>query len=440
MYTIMKKFTLILSVVSLSVLSLASFAQTVYNVNSDITWRGNGAQAYPNPCFNCTFNIADGVTLTLERDVTFQNVTINGGNVVVEGRRITLWTSGGLRSNFNNTNFIFKAGSGLTGSAPINITNSEFEFRGNSFMNPQQALNVTGSHLKFLDNAYFDATGTPVDLRDNSSLTAGDGSLASRAYIRFNGPMLNVHDNSQVNLLNKNNYYFNWNPYTSRTQNRTISTTNNNFNCGSNGVNSCSAPMMYGPSSINGSGFVPYSILPVKLISFDVKLNNKDQRQVSWTTAEEINSLYFQIERSFDGTNWEAAAKIDAKGQSNAQVNYSYTDASPVNGAVYYRLKMIDIDGSFTYSAIRNVSVEAVTSVSVFPNPALSSVSISVKASATNLPLIRVLNQHGQVVKSVNATSTTTRIAVSDLAAGVYHIQVIHANGTFELTKIQVVK
>lgn len=102
-------------------------------------------------------------------------------------------------------------------------------------------------------------------------------------------------------------------------------------------------------------GLVTYSgfILPVELLSFTATRQNNDVA-LQWKTAQETNSHHFEIEKSYDGTSFGAIANKTAAGNSNTILVYNYTDlnAGSYGGTVYYRIKSVDIDGSFKYSNV----------------------------------------------------------------------------------------
>jgi hypothetical protein len=89
---------------------------------------------------------------------------------------------------------------------------------------------------------------------------------------------------------------------------------------------------------------------PVELISFTGgKLSQS--ALLKWSTASEKNSAYFSIEKSLDGQHFIELGTVNTQGNSNSQINYEYIDYH-FNETSYYRLKMIDIDGSYEYSTI----------------------------------------------------------------------------------------
>ncbi len=89
--------------------------------------------------------------------------------------------------------------------------------------------------------------------------------------------------------------------------------------------------------------------LPVELIYFGGEKIG-DANLLSWITASELNTSHFELERSTDGYGFDFLAKIEANGNSNQVLNYSYLDDAPSPLLDYYRLKVIDFDGTFSYS------------------------------------------------------------------------------------------
>ena len=91
------------------------------------------------------------------------------------------------------------------------------------------------------------------------------------------------------------------------------------------------------------------SILPVIISSFTVSRVGKSA-MLNWQTSSELNFSYFSIERSTNGTNFSEIGKVNAVGNSSITQSYSFQDLAYTNGLNYYRLKLVNKDGSFNYS------------------------------------------------------------------------------------------
>ena len=116
--------------------------------------------------------------------------------------------------------------------------------------------------------------------------------------------------------------------------------------------------------------------LPVSLVDFTATKQNKVV-DLNWQTSIEQNSSYFDVEFSRDGSKFESIGKVKASASSSTLKNYSLKHLSPVNGLNYYRLKLVDVDGSFTYSTVRTVKFSNSTSIAIMPNPTADRVYIT---------------------------------------------------------------
>lgn len=139
-------------------------------------------------------------------------------------------------------------------------------------------------------------------------------------------------------------------------------------------------------------------ILPVELLYFEGAFVNEEVI-LTWATAAEINSDYFQIERSFDGYNWEAIAYITSAGNSNEVINYSFNDLHASDGLLYYRLKQIDFDGAFEYFAPIAINVSQTKSFEV-ASMQKSGENITIYANFEQASQVMVYNVSGQVLAS----------------------------------------
>ena len=111
--------------------------------------------------------------------------------------------------------------------------------------------------------------------------------------------------------------------------------------------------------------------------------------KLSWTTSQEVNAGYYDVERSGDQTGWTKIGSVKAKGNSTIATDYSLFDNLPLDGTGYYRLKMVDLDGKFVYSKTVSVSADknAVPLV-IYNNPFTDLIRIKVNVSrAQNLTM-----------------------------------------------------
>jgi hypothetical protein len=179
------------------------------------------------------------------------------------------------------------------------------------------------------------------------------------------------------------------------------------------------------------------SSLPVVMINWSAVYTNSNIA-LKWTTTSEKNSSHFIIERSFDGVGYSDAAMLFAAGNSNISTNYAYTDKVPAgnSGTIYYRLKMVDIDGRYKTSEVRIVrigkSAEGVK-IQAYPNPVVNDVRVTIPQSWQGKSIsYQLTNTNGQVIKSytIQYASQTEVIGMSQIPAGMYVLRVINGNET----------
>lgn len=140
--------------------------------------------------------------------------------------------------------------------------------------------------------------------------------------------------------------------------------------------------------------------LPLELISFKGTLLNNDAF-LQWETSNENNSSHFEVERSTDGKNFKKIGTVAASG-NNAGAKYSYTDydADKQSSALlYYRLKMVDNDGSSSYSHIISLLLNSpIPSVIVYPNPINDVLNLRISLAVATQLHIQVTDMQGRVI------------------------------------------
>ncbi|RYE17904.1 MAG: T9SS type A sorting domain-containing protein, partial [Sphingobacteriales bacterium] len=168
------------------------------------------------------------------------------------------------------------------------------------------------------------------------------------------------------------------------------------------------------------------SILPVRISSFAVQKQGNSTR-LFWTTAQEINTKEFVVERSTDGGRiWTIVTTIPAAGNSNAPVNYNTTDFSPAKGINFYRLRMVDIDRKYTNSPQRSVLFGNADVVLVTPNPASSFANIYMGKTDNSLSQIIVTDMNGKQIERVRTSEQTYTLTTAKYGKGVYVVKVIN--------------
>lgn len=174
--------------------------------------------------------------------------------------------------------------------------------------------------------------------------------------------------------------------------------------------------------------------LPVTLLDFSLEAAGKDVR-LDWTTAEEVDVSHFEIERSLNGRNFDYVGQVRAVGNSLVDNAYDFMDlAVPATSTLYYRLKMVDVDGSFEYSPLRSIqSDEAVGelfSVIRLPtNPVVDNrISIGVDSRVAGPIQLSLLSRNGSLIvqhnQNVELGENTLSLTTNKLPAGSYFLKV----------------
>ncbi|HRE64662.1 MAG TPA: M43 family zinc metalloprotease [Ferruginibacter sp.] len=200
----------------------------------------------------------------------------------------------------------------------------------------------------------------------------------------------------------------------------------------------------YASFTINATGgfsqFVLVSqnvALPVSLLSFEARPNGKNIL-LNWSTATETNNKGFVVERSANGTQFESIGWVDGAINSSRETAYSYADnfVQP-NQLYYYRLRQTDIDARESLSEIKSAKIKgsADVHITLSPNPAKGQLKIF-STGGKALSDIHLYDTKGQLVqtwRNINCSTEAFLLDISNVAAGVYMIQVV--NGKAKATE-----
>jgi hypothetical protein len=177
------------------------------------------------------------------------------------------------------------------------------------------------------------------------------------------------------------------------------------------------------------------SVLPLDLISFTASAIN-DKTQLQWRTVNEVNVSHFEIERSVDGIHWEIIQTTSAT--NGIEQNYTAWDNSPNAGTNYYRLKMIDIDGTYKYSKIVEVTFgnkENIANFQIYPNPNNGSFIIKANGLGDQILPIKIFDNLGRVIHQIDIKEGTNSVSLKNLISGMYYLNIENATDS-EVYKI----
>jgi uncharacterized protein YihD (DUF1040 family) len=178
------------------------------------------------------------------------------------------------------------------------------------------------------------------------------------------------------------------------------------------------------------------------MLFFNVKRRGNDGL-VSWATTQEINTDFFEVQRSFDNRNFQAIGKVQAQ---NKAAEYSFLDERITelgHSVLYYRLKQIDKDGKSTLTAVRSLQLEDFKEqILVFPTPFSNDLTISIQNPAEKNLTFRLTDELGREIfafkENARFTEISLRAKVENLPAGAYILTALGLNEPkiFKLIKL----
>jgi len=182
--------------------------------------------------------------------------------------------------------------------------------------------------------------------------------------------------------------------------------------------------------------------LPVTLVGFSAKKFNQNAK-IEWQTASEKNSDYFDVEKSLNGKDFIFLGRVGAAGNSSKLISYSLMDEELNNGNNYYRLKQVDLDGTFIYSEVKSVYFGKSSSLSMYPNPVVNkSFTIKIPTQIQNDYSVQLIDNAGRII--YNQTGNPSQggefviESLKQLKEGSYIAKVLDIDGQQWLDRIVV--
>ena len=178
----------------------------------------------------------------------------------------------------------------------------------------------------------------------------------------------------------------------------------------------------------------PNIAVPLGLEEFRAAAINAYAIQLDWTISSEQNTDHIIIERSIDGRTFSETGRLPATSNASSPISYSYTDNNPQSPINYYRLAIVEKNGTTTYSDIRKVKFDNNNDlVKVYPVPVAAG-QLTVNASALQAGMgrltIHLINDLGQPVLSQMIQAGTSKIfSTSGIAKGTYMLKLTGSNG-----------
>ncbi|MFC4231379.1 T9SS type A sorting domain-containing protein [Parasediminibacterium paludis] len=175
--------------------------------------------------------------------------------------------------------------------------------------------------------------------------------------------------------------------------------------------------------------------LPVTIKSFAAKPFRTNNVLLNWQVSNEVNLNTYIVERSNNGSSFLEITSVNAINVAG----YNYTDGHPLLGKNYYRLKLLNQDGSFSYSSVELVDIANQSSMQLFPNPAKDLLEVRFTKLTADIATLRLLNYTGQAVKTViagNVNQANISLSLEGLASGLYSLQLLNNGQQISTQKI----
>ena len=454
--------------------SLTSFSTSAIVVNNGgaLTVTGNftnGNWGSPSLSIASGGTFTVGGLLNLTGADAFSNAgTLNAGTFTIDNGTSTAVTNTGtinVTNNFSiNTNRTFTTTAGsisvggilsLASSAVMNVSNTVINVTGNFNVTASATYSSTGTSLTIggtMNNtgAVGTVIGGTVSIAGNvnntgsSNLTFNGATTVAGNLVASGGTKISVNSTTAItgsvsltgSAYVKGTGTISWGSFTT-------DASGSNMQCQDGtkfDTDAGSAPTTPGGSSKNlGSSC---TILPVQLVLFKVLVDQKNV-VLHWTTASEINSSYWLVERSVDGVHFETITQVQAAGNSHSLLNYSFIDSQAKSGINYYRLREVDADGASELFAMKAIDFKidnGVLRLTAQPTAFDDQVHFSFESAETATYSFEIFDALGQSLYSdmllANKGGNSLDLNLSAFSSGYYFARITSAQGIAAQIKV----
>ena len=180
---------------------------------------------------------------------------------------------------------------------------------------------------------------------------------------------------------------------------------------------------------------------PVEWLYFEAKANDRQEVQLTWTTAAEINNDLFIIEKKLKDGDFEAIAEVKGRGTTNYPTSYKFLDAGLMTNQVYYRIKQVDMDGAFSHSDIVEVNFNwyGQESYVIFPNPVKDQLTIETLQDIYLGHKFQITDLRGKLLLKgeIEAGKGYAKVDLSKISEGVYLVRINNPKGGGKMIKFR---
>lgn len=307
----------------------------------------------------------------------------------------------------------------LTTNAQFTVGSGEFTVKAGS--------QVMISGLTLSPSADFTLTSQSLSI-SNTPVSGNPASIA-RVY-RFSHPVdfagnlglyyltseLNGNDESTLQLAHGNQTF--------------VTTTGSTVDLASNFVFNSISTL----TSLTSVTAAQEGALPVTLVYFQLRRVEK-AAMLNWQTTDERNSDFFEIQHSSDARRWTRIGQVSAAGESKSLREYSFKDNVLRTGWQYYRLRMVDADVSYAYSAIQSIRMDGAPVITAYPNPVTDHLFVTTNSKGSR---VRLLDLSGRVLSDShnNTAEPMLQFNMKHYPSGTYLIEAKSTDGTSQVIKV----
>lgn len=397
----------------------------VWNGSSNSQWNnGSNWESGTAPTGGSGIEIAVKATasrdINLDADKTLSTIDFNGvGIKLVLGNFNLTVTSviGSGASSYVKTNGI--------GKIKMTVANAAAQLFpvGTSYYSPVTITNNTGGSSEFY-------VTTSDGIFDNGGTSGNRATTSPRVDLTWNiGNATNSTGSGTVDLLFEWNsaivvgslvspklYHYDGTQWQMQGGATTVSLINGTLNySGYSGS--------FSPFSLS-EGMVP---LPVTWLSFSAKLTGESVG-LQWATAYENGNSHFEVERSSNALDFIKIGQVKSLGNDVLFSKYQFTDAQPLNGTAYYRLKQVDLDGDWNYSKILSINRLKQSAIAVFSVLESGKIILQIPSEDEGLYEVRIFDAVAQLVYKGKTTIGQNSIDMSEINKGVYFVTITKEN------------
>ncbi len=408
-----------------------------YVVLDNIDLQHDASSAPLDNIFKFTGNkniVVGGVSLPIFTNI---NVALTGSSKIILQRTISVNQSIGFQSGFldlNNNNIDL----GTSGSV-----NGESELTG--------VTGTNGGYVQIINTLNAPASVNPGNLGAVLTSAQNMGSTT----IRRGHMAKNIGGTGGVSILR----YYDISPANNSGLNATLRFAY--LNSELNGLDAGSLVLWRSPDGLTWSdaGFTTRNIagnyvektgidafsnwtlarvsnpLPVVFILFNASCSNGKAR-LTWKTAQENGSSYFNVEKSTGGNSWTVTGTVPAAGNSNQERSYSFTDKASMESGVVYRIAAYDISGAAKYTGVIHSDCDVNNDWKVWPNPVRENVSVSITVAVASKAVIKIVDSKGALMSlqqiDLLKGNNLLDIKMNKMPAGMYRISAAWDNGQIQ--------